>query len=122
VTDATALTAKCDFTLTFLLEGLNMPAGPMGPMPPRPGAGAAGASSVFVPDGEALPDLFAAVQAQLGLRLEPKKGPVETIAINHIDKAPTENWPRCSIDTPAAPVGRRTTRGQTAISLRLCGG
>jgi uncharacterized protein (TIGR03435 family) len=91
VMDATTLNAKYDFTLTFSLEGLNMPTGPMGPMPAPPGAGGAGASSVFVPDGEAPPDLFAAVQAQLGLRLEPKKGPVEMIAIEHIEKTPTEN-------------------------------
>jgi uncharacterized protein (TIGR03435 family) len=92
VTDATALKTKYDFTLTFSLEGLNGPMGPMGPMPPPPpGAGGGGASAVYVPDGEAPPDLFAAVQAQLGLKLEPKKGPVELIVIDHVEKTPTEN-------------------------------
>jgi len=46
---------------------------------------------VFVPDGDAPPDLFAAVQAQLGLKLDAKKGPVEMIVIDHIEKTPIEN-------------------------------
>jgi uncharacterized protein (TIGR03435 family) len=91
VTDATSLKDKFDFTLTFSLEGLNMQ-GPMGPMPAlAPGSGAGAAGPVSVPEGEAPPDLFAAVQAQLGLRLEPKKGPVQMIVIDHLEKTPTEN-------------------------------
>jgi len=77
VADATALKAKYDFTLTFTPEGLN---GPMGPMP-----------AAAAPDPDALPDLFAAVQSQLGLKLEAKKGPVEMIVIDHIEKTPSEN-------------------------------
>ena len=37
-----------------------------------------------------LPTIFAAVQEQLGLRLEPAKGPVETLVIEQIEK-PSEN-------------------------------
>jgi uncharacterized protein (TIGR03435 family) len=88
VTDATALKTKYDFTLTFSSEGMN---GPMGPIPPPPGGGGRGTDTVYVPDGDALPDIFGAVQAQLGLRLEPKKGPVELIVIDHVEKTPTEN-------------------------------
>jgi uncharacterized protein (TIGR03435 family) len=88
VTDATALTAKYDFTLTFSTEGLS---GPMGPMPAAPPPGGRGGDSVFVPDGDAPPTLFAALQAQLGLKLDPRKGDVEIIVIDHMEKTPTEN-------------------------------
>ncbi len=103
VTDATGLTGKYDITLTFSTEGMNA-MGPMGPMPPAGGAAVAVAGpgggpggpggpnpGAFVPEGEAPPDIFAAVQAQLGLKLESKKGPVELIVVDHADRVPTEN-------------------------------
>lgn len=36
---------------------------------------------------DAPPDIFAAVQDQLGLKLEARKGPVEIVVIDHIEKA-----------------------------------
>ena len=38
-----------------------------------------------------LPDIFTAVQEQLGLKLVPQKVPVEILVIDHVDKIPTEN-------------------------------
>jgi uncharacterized protein (TIGR03435 family) len=37
------------------------------------------------------PSLFSALQEQLGFRLEPRKGPVEILVIDHIERTPTEN-------------------------------
>ncbi len=37
------------------------------------------------------PDIFGAVEEELGLKLEPQKGPVEILKIDRADKAPTEN-------------------------------
>ena len=73
VTDATGLTAKYDFTLTF--ESLE-------PLPPP----------ANMPETlEPLPDIFAALQSQLGLKLERKPVPVEVFVVDHMEKTPTEN-------------------------------
>jgi uncharacterized protein (TIGR03435 family) len=57
----------------------------MGPPMPPP---ASLDSSV---DAEALPTLIAAVQEELGLKLEPKKGNVDFVVIDQVEKVPTEN-------------------------------
>lgn len=100
LSDVTGLTAKYDFTLTFSAEGL-APAAPMGQgaggamvavAPPSPAGGVGGAEPAGPPDADGpAPDIFTALKEQLGLTLEPKKGPVELIVIDHIEKAPTEN-------------------------------
>lgn len=73
VKDETGLKGKYDFTLTFAPEGM-------------PGAPAA-----TQPEAGSLPDIYAALQAQLGLKLEPKNGPVELIVIDRAEKTPTGN-------------------------------
>jgi uncharacterized protein (TIGR03435 family) len=43
------------------------------------------------PEANSLPALFEALQNQLGLRLVPATGPVETLVIDHLEQKPTEN-------------------------------
>jgi uncharacterized protein (TIGR03435 family) len=78
VTDKTGLTGKFDFTLEFAPQ-------PPGALPP-PG-------SVERPDApdESGPNLMTAVQQQLGLKLEPRKIPVDILIVDKADKIPTEN-------------------------------
>ncbi len=75
VTDATGLTAKYDFVVDFAADSMAAP-------------GPDGAAS---DQSDLQPGFFAALQSVLGLRLEPKKGPLEMMVIDHIDKRPTEN-------------------------------
>jgi uncharacterized protein (TIGR03435 family) len=64
VVDKTALTGSYDFKLSFA--------------PPND-------------SNSTLPDIFTAVQEQLGLKLIPAKVPVDYLVIDHIDRVPTEN-------------------------------
>jgi len=99
VVDQTELTDKYDFTLTFEPEPNRM----MGGLPPemmKGGGGGGGAIAIAGGGGEnphqnaeqeAAPNIFTAVQEQLGLKLEPRKTPVDLLVIDHLDKAPIEN-------------------------------
>lgn len=79
VRDETQLTDKFDFVLNFSPEGLNGPGGQ--PVP----------ATTAVDGQEPLRDIFSALQADIGVRLESKKGPVEVIVIDHAEKVPTDN-------------------------------
>jgi uncharacterized protein (TIGR03435 family) len=108
VTDMTGLNGKYDITLYYSPEGLATPMGgmpmggmPMGGMPmPPPGAGpppgalegrGGGGFGGGPPDGETGPALFTAVQEQLGLKLEPRKAPLDLLVIDRLEKVPTDN-------------------------------
>jgi uncharacterized protein (TIGR03435 family) len=72
VIDNTGLTGRYEFTLSW-----------MAAVP----ASAASAASA----GDPGPSVFAALEHQLGLKLEASKGPVEVLAVDHFDKDPVAN-------------------------------
>jgi uncharacterized protein (TIGR03435 family) len=98
VDDRTNLTGKYDIVLTWSDDGAHAAThtggvagfgghgdgGDHG----GPGAGAAGGGGADTGQG---PTLFAALQAQLGLKLEPKKATAKIFIVDHVEKTPTGN-------------------------------
>jgi uncharacterized protein (TIGR03435 family) len=68
VMDATGLTGKYDFVMSFSYASM------------QPNAPA-----------DSGPSVFAALEEQLGLKLESKKFPVDTVVIDHLERVPTGN-------------------------------
>lgn len=79
VVDKTGLHGDFQIHLAYAPDA---PAASLGAPGPRPADAAA-----TVDLG---PDIFTAMQEQLGLKLQPAKGPVEVLVIDHVEK-PTEN-------------------------------
>lgn len=77
VVDQTGLTARFDFQLKWTPDDSQFP-GIRGQLPPPP------------ENADAPPDLFTALQQQLGLKLEPTKTQVGVIVIDRVEK-PTAN-------------------------------
>ena len=67
VNDATGLKGKYDFNLKWVLDW----GGP--------------------PTDDSSPTIFEALQQQLGMKLESKKGMVDILVVDHVEKTPTEN-------------------------------
>ena len=91
VVDETGLKGKYDFTVDFTPEPGQ---GLMRGMPMPPPGGAMGGGGTGGPAGDSQeggPTLIAAIQEQLGLKLESRKGPVEFLVVDHAEKVPTEN-------------------------------
>jgi uncharacterized protein (TIGR03435 family) len=77
VIDQTGLTGRFDFTLTWTPDESQF--GGRGGQAPPPANG-----------GTAPPDLFTAMQQELGLKMDSVKAPVDVLVIDHIEK-PSEN-------------------------------
>lgn len=87
VIDQTGLAGEYDYQLEFTHEGLATPRGFPAKQPgPGPDGGPGPADSA-----ETGPSIFTAVQEQLGLKLESRKGPVDLIVVDSGEKVPTEN-------------------------------
>lgn len=76
VINSTGLKGEYDIMLDFVMEPRPFPGRAPAPDPPPLAAG---------------PTLLNAVESQLGLNLEAKKGMIDVLVIDHIDKTPTEN-------------------------------
>jgi len=81
VLDKTGLTGRYDYTLDYSLRG-----GPMMPLPPGPPGGPEPAA-----DNGPEPDITAALQQQLGLRLVSAKATLDVVVVERVEKIPTEN-------------------------------
>ena len=77
-----------------MAPGMGGPPGGGGPGGPGGGGGGAGAGGGSRPADSAsdpgASTVFASVE-QMGLKLTPRKGPVELIVVDHLEKTPTEN-------------------------------
>jgi len=78
VIDQTGLTGRYDFTLYWAAE---YPMVRVAPKAPR--------AEEATPDPA--PAIFQAVQDQLGLKLDPRKAPIEILVVDRVEKIPTEN-------------------------------
>jgi uncharacterized protein (TIGR03435 family) len=74
VVDQTGLSGKYDFTLKFTPDASQMTG--FGPAPPAAAAD----------PGDAPPDIFAAFEQQLGLKLESTKAPADVLVIDKVEK------------------------------------
>ena len=95
VVDKTGLTARYDFALEFDCQGCLGLSAPMFANMPllagRSGGDAPPAQSATDP-GSGLPNIFNALEKQLGLKLvKAKDVPVDVIVIDHAEKVPTGN-------------------------------
>jgi uncharacterized protein (TIGR03435 family) len=79
VIDATGLAGNYDIMLDFVMEPVQR-----GPCPPR-------CRPADPPPLAAAPTLLKAVESQLGLKLESKKGMIDILVIDHLEKTPTAN-------------------------------
>jgi uncharacterized protein (TIGR03435 family) len=78
VLDQTGITGRYDFTLVWTPDDSQF-AGVGAKIPPAP-----------ADDGKAPPNLYTAIQEQIGLKLEATKAPADVMVIDHVEK-PSEN-------------------------------
>jgi uncharacterized protein (TIGR03435 family) len=95
VVDKTGLSGTFEFTLDFAPEPDFFQRNGLNPPPPPPGGNGPAAGPTPGPtaagDPAETPNILTAVQDQLGLKLEKKKGPLDVIVIDQVEKTPTEN-------------------------------
>jgi uncharacterized protein (TIGR03435 family) len=91
IVDKTGLAGKYDYSLKFDTHGLDI-AVVVSPGIRAASSGSSASDPGLASDPSGLPNLFSAMEKQLGLKLVKSKGfPLDTIVIDHIEKTPTEN-------------------------------
>jgi uncharacterized protein (TIGR03435 family) len=79
IVDKTGLSGKYDFNLEYAGD-------------PSIGGALAPAPALDAVDvGRGGPDIFTALETQLGLKLERTKALLEVLVVDHVDKTPTDN-------------------------------
>ncbi len=98
IVDKTGLSARYDFNVAFDCRGCTGIAGLSAavratlPMPGGRDAGEGPAAGAASEPGSGLPDIFTALDKQLGLKLVKVKAvPVDVLIVDHVEKAPTGN-------------------------------
>ena len=81
VVNSTGLKGRYEFSAHWVTESMPIPPGALPPGAPTP----------VLADDSSGPSLERAVQDQLGLKLESKKGTGDIIVIDHMEKTPIEN-------------------------------
>jgi uncharacterized protein (TIGR03435 family) len=75
VRDMTGLSGNYEFNLTFTPEDKMF----------------ASADNTSTAPDDRPPSIFTALQEQLGLKLEPRKFPIQFVVVDHVERVPTEN-------------------------------
>jgi uncharacterized protein (TIGR03435 family) len=89
IVDMTGIQGQYDFDLVFLPETTRgMPAAARGAMPPPPPGESGRPPSDAQAEGAG--SIYDSVQ-RYGLKLEPRKAPMEVLVVDHIERTPTEN-------------------------------
>jgi uncharacterized protein (TIGR03435 family) len=88
VVDMTAIKGNYQLALDISMEDMMNAARAAGMNGPGPGGGMPGRGGLEGPDPGV--SLFTSVQ-QLGLKLEPRKSPIDLIVVDHLEKTPTDN-------------------------------
>jgi uncharacterized protein (TIGR03435 family) len=89
VVNMTEIKGQYDFDFSFMPEAMHGMPGGRRPMPP-PGGEGMHASDAADPAAEKAGTIQEAVQ-RYGLKLEPRKAPMEILIVDHLEKVPTEN-------------------------------
>jgi uncharacterized protein (TIGR03435 family) len=87
VLDGTGLTGLYDFALDYVPEG-GLAATLSGPAIPE---AQPGQEAVLQASAPGVPTLSVAIEQQLGLKFEPRKGPFDVFVVDRVDRVPKEN-------------------------------